>query len=351
MWLRLSRYIVTESFWLYLFGVAAFCLLLSIDYLSVWARFFIEQDASFQSIGKLMLFQSPWFLHMAMPIAAVFAVLLASGRLAKDSELKAAYSLGVPPYRLLFPLLGFALLVSLLALINNGFLEPKAEALYQKEVNLFYSDRPPTEMQLDVSYALENGIYYAGRMRSNPDNRHQADLSGILVVQEDGTRISAQSGTWDSDQKTWTLYDARLIYGDGLRERHDSYSLNFDLAGTVENNIIDNEKLTLGQLWQRWREESRAAKNTRDIAFEFHRRIADAFSAFIFVLVAATLGLHLRGRNIAFAWTIILLVLFYFMWTLSGDLFEKQVLSAFSAAWLTSGVVGVIGLILSALAA
>ena len=156
MFLRLSHYLNREIIGLYLFGIAAFCLLLSIDFLSVWADFLIRQGASIQVIGKLIFYKIPFFLHLSMPIASVFAVLLATGRLAKDSELKAAYTLGVPPLRLLLPLLLLGFTISLLALLNNGYLEPKGEIAHTEEVNKFYSQKPPTETQNDVSYVIEN---------------------------------------------------------------------------------------------------------------------------------------------------------------------------------------------------
>ncbi len=108
-------------------GVAAFCLLLSIDTLTVWAGYLIEQNATLLTVLQLMLYRLPFFLHLSLPIAVVFAVLLATGRLAKDSELKAAYASGVPPLALLWPLLGLGLVISLVAVLNNGYLEPRGE--------------------------------------------------------------------------------------------------------------------------------------------------------------------------------------------------------------------------------
>ena len=49
---KLSRYLVRETFWLYLLGVAAFCLLLSIDLLTIWARWFVEYNAGLGDIGR-----------------------------------------------------------------------------------------------------------------------------------------------------------------------------------------------------------------------------------------------------------------------------------------------------------
>ena len=39
--------------------------------------------------------------------------------------------------------------------------------------------------------------------------------------------------------------------------------------------------------------------------------------------------------------------MFYFLWVLSEGLFEQQVLSAIPAAWFTTALVGVIGIVLA----
>src|SRR5690606_9543365 len=100
---RLPRALLRETAGLYPLGVAAICLLLSVDLLSVLARFLVEQGATLADVLSLLLYRLPWFLHLALPVAVVFAVLLAAGRMAKDSELNAAYALGVPPAATLAP--------------------------------------------------------------------------------------------------------------------------------------------------------------------------------------------------------------------------------------------------------
>ena len=242
MFLRLSRYLNYETIGLYLFGVAAFCLLLSIDFLSVWADFLIRQGASIQTISKLILFKIPFFLHLSIPIASVFAVLLATGRLAKDSELKAAYSLGVPPLKLLMPLLGLGFVISLLALINNGYLEPKGEIAHNHVVDSFYSQRPPAETQSDVSYVIEGqGIYFAGEIRSEEHNSRIAHLRGVLIAKGDGSRLSSKVGTWDSDAKLWTLTEVQMIDRDGKRSEVPEVSLPFGIEAEVALSLSDEE--------------------------------------------------------------------------------------------------------------
>jgi lipopolysaccharide export system permease protein len=341
--LRLAGYLLRETAGLYLLGVAAFCLLLSIDTLTVWASYLIQQNATLGVIARLMLYQLPLFLHLSLPVAAVFAVLLATGRLAKDSELKAAYALGVPPLSLLWPLLGFGLLISGVALLNNGYLEPRGQIAEDELVASFFNARPSAETQRDVSFRQEGGLYYAARIRADTLDRTRAELSGVLVYGDDGTLYSAPYGTWDSEVNTWTLEEVEVLREGEAPRVEPTLTLPFTLQADAGASLSAAENLTLSELYARIEAGRRAGQSVRGDLFNLHRRLADASSAVIFVLIAGALGLHLRGRSAGFGWTIVLLVCFFALWTLAESFFEQGILSPVAAAWLTTGVVGLVG--------
>ena len=148
-------------------------------------------------------------------------------------------------------------------------------------------------------------------------------------------------------EKIWTLTEVQIINKNGNRKEVLELDFPFEIEAEVALSLANEETLTIIDLWQRLRSEKRAGREVSELAFAFYRQIADAFNTLIFVLIAGTLGLHLKGRSTGFAWTIILLVIFYFIWTLSESLFEEQLLSAFAAAWFTSLVVGTFGTILA----
>ena len=342
---KLARYVVRETFWLYLLGLAAFWLLLSIDTLVTYSNFLIYYGASLGQVGRLMLYKLPYTLHIALPVALVFAVLLATGRLAKDSELKASYAAGVPPLRLLTPLILFGLGVSLIAVFNNGYLEPLGVEAEDALVNSFYYDRPPAELQTNVAYRVPDlGVFYAGRVQADEKDPNRATLSGVLVIQNDGTTVTAPEGVWNSERgvQTWTLQDVQVTALEGEPTLSAELTLPFSSA-LVGENLTDSDQLTLTELGRRLGAARSAGGDTRDLTFTLHRRLADAFGAVIFALIAGALGLTLHGRSAGFGWTIVLIVLFYVLWTLSGNFFEQRVLPPIAAAWLTSAVVGVLG--------
>ncbi len=341
---RLSRYLLAETTWLYIFGVLAFCLLLSIDRMVSWASFFLERDASAATVGGIMLNSLPEFLYLAMPAAIAFAVLLATGRLAKDSELKAAYSNGVPPFRLLGAMLFFGAIVSSLALLNSSYLLPRAEQNKDRLVEMAFTTIPPAETQRDVAFrTTDDGIFYAGRIRRDAGAiRTQAEINGILVRRADGTTITAANGTWDSEAKTWTLTDAQTVDAEGKASSQGELVLPFDVRNP-DQQLTDDEYLTLTDLWQRVRDQGAVGGETRDALYTFHKRIADALSALVFAFIACVLGLELHGRSAGFGWTIVLILVFWVLWTLSQNLFKQGVLPPTMAAYFSVIIMGLVG--------
>lgn len=340
--LRLQRYLVRETFGLFLLGLAAFCLLISIDFLSVLARFLIENEASLGTVAHLLLLKMPWFLHLTLPLALVFAVLLATGRLARDSELKATYAAGIAPRRLLLPLVGLGVIVAGVSVVNNGFLEPIAERAYQDRIDAFIYTRPPAETQSDVAYRVPGqGIYFAGRVAAQPGTPEAAALRGVVVLRDDGTVLSAAEGEWSSTERVWRLDRPRRLAPGAEIAEEDSVSVPFDVALDPGDTLVQEDQLTLAEMRERMATVAAVGGVVADLRFGFHRRIADAFSAVVFALLAGVLGLQLRGRGAGFGWTIVLLVAFWSVWFLAGNLFERDVLGPVTAAWFTPAAVGV----------
>lgn len=337
---RFARYLLTETLWLYLFGLAAFILLLSIDLLVSFANFLIRNDATLAQIAQLFAFRLPFFLHISLPVAVVFGLLLATGRMAKDSELKAVYSLGASPQRLLIPALVLGVLVAGISVLNNGYLEPRGERAYLALVDSFFSSRPSAETQTNVAYQLEEGIFFAGRIRADLDDLTLAELSGVMVLFDDVLYV-APSGEWDSDTRTWSLRQAEAIVAGSSPEPIDGITLPFELDTLPTSALARSDTLPLDELWRQIGELREAGDSARSQLFAFHRRIADAASAVIFALAAGALGLTVRNRSAGFGWTIVLLVVFYASWTLASNMFDRGVLGPVMSAWFTFVLVGV----------
>lgn len=337
---KLPRYVLRDTISLYALGVAAVCVLLMIDTLAVLATFIIQYDVSLGTTAQLLLYRIPYFLHLALPIAVVFAVLLSVGRMAKDSELKAAYASGVPPRSLLWPLVLFGIGASVLSLANNGLLEARGNQAYQAIVDSFIYIRPPAESRTNVAYQVNDTIYFAMSMTSTANG--DARLERVLITSGDEI-IAAPSGTWVVDDNEWVLSSAEVsVPGEETRELFDSYTVPFTVGIGAEQLFSRTDELPLDQLWQQRSSLAAVGGDTSDLDYEFHSRVADSLNAIFFATIAATVALRVQGRGAGFAWTIVLMVAFWGFWTVSASLYDSGTLSAIPAAWLVPAVTAVI---------
>ncbi|NJK45780.1 MAG: LptF/LptG family permease [Pleurocapsa sp. SU_196_0] len=81
------------------------------------------------SFAPWLLYQIPAFALQAFPIAAVFAVLLAFGRLARENELLAAAAGGVSLLRVVRPVLWFGVLIAIAGFAIAEFVAPRANEI------------------------------------------------------------------------------------------------------------------------------------------------------------------------------------------------------------------------------
>jgi len=345
--IRLARSLLRETSGLFLLGVAGVSLLLSIDLLSVLARFLLEQEADLPTVARLLAAKLPWFLHLALPVAATFAVLVAGGRMARDSELKAAQAGGIAPRALIVPLVAWGLVVSAAAVAINGSIEPRAERAYQRVIEGFLYGRPPLASERNASYLLNETIFHAARVRAIDGDPRSADLDGVLVRLPDGMLWTASKGSWDSQAGLWTLEQGWNLPPDGDPRPVGPRSIAFSLELSPTAALAREGTLTVRELASRIAERRAGGSDVSALRFELHRRLADAASAAVFVLAAAALALRLRGRAAGVAWTIALVAAFWAAWTLSAALFDQNVLGPVAAAWATPALVAVIGLVLA----
>ena len=94
---RLPLYLVREVAPLYAFGVATLLVLLLIDLFASLLGYLFRFRPPVSLIFQVVLDRLPFLLSYSLAPALAFAILVGLGRVAKDSELKAAFANGVRP--------------------------------------------------------------------------------------------------------------------------------------------------------------------------------------------------------------------------------------------------------------
>ncbi|AIZ45747.1 permease [Deinococcus radiopugnans] len=328
----LTRTVLGEIARWYLGGVALFLTLLMTDALS-------------STVGKLLVYHPPvtqalaaflsilpQSLNKTLVLAVPFSILLAFSRMQRDNELKAVLASGIRPLSLVWPLaLPFAL-VGVVAYFNAGTLVPAGLANWDRAWYTIYDQPPPPPQQEKYIYAPPGALYYAGRVSADSAGSLVAQLSGVMVQRGDET-LTAQYGTWDSGQRTWTL-NSPWITRPGQNPRQEGGDVVVPQTDTLRPPPPAAQQVSNAELRAALLSDTLSRKGVRDYTFQLAARVADPATPVVFALAAGMLGLLIRNRAAAFAAVLVFIVCFYILWTTMPGLAGAGALNPTLAAWV-----------------
>lgn len=340
---RLSRYVLREVWPLYLGGALLFYFLQMTDIISGAAGSFLSYHTGLVKALRLLSYMLPRILNVCLVVAVPFALLLAYGRLGKDSEIKALYAGGVRPLSLLTPLFLPSLLLGAVAFVNASYLAP---AGFHRYWDSFYTQvfQQPVPPPTTSSYAYRQGdsLYTAGQVVGQGQ---QAILTGVVVRAPQGT-YSAPVGTWDMAGKRWILPSSTLVDNAG-KVTVITRSLALPQSDTFSAPPRPPAQSTSPELRAQVTRWGLGSEEGRRAAFELSRRLADALTPLVFALAAGALGLSLSSRAWAIGAVILFLVAFYALYSTAPQLAAVGALSPLVAAWLPNAAFGLLGLALA----
>lgn len=327
----LIRLVLAEVTRWYAAGVALFLSLQLVDILSSTVANLLTYHPPLWKAGMAFVNIAPTILNKSLVLAVPFAILLAFSRMQHDSELKAISAGGVPPLRLMWPLALPFLAVTAVAYVNGDRIAPAGMASWWNTWYAIYDMAPPPPKQELYTFAPPGALYYAGRVVTD-EGGSAAQLQGVMV-QRGGETLTASTGTWDTKKRTWTLLNP-WVTRPGQDPRLQTGSVTLPQTDTLRRPIIEAEQTPTPELRARAGDPALLPGERRDAAFQVTRRIADPFTAVVFALAAAALGLLLRNRAAAFATVLVFLVSFYVLWSTMPGLARAGALNPSLAAWL-----------------
>ncbi|HEX2864738.1 MAG TPA: LptF/LptG family permease [Deinococcales bacterium] len=336
---RLPWYVLREVLPLYLIGMATLLVLVMIDLFSALAAIILRNQPPAWLVLQTVLDRLPYLLTYTLAPAVAFAVLVGLGRLAKDSELKAAFASGVPPLRLLVPLLLFGLVMSGLSFVISNYWQPFADERFMEDLPRLWYNQTTPRYETAQSYPdpASGNLFHAGQVSATKDPA-VASLYGVMVITRKGT-YTAQTGTWDSRTKRWELYNVYLstpsdATGATLPQRFDRKSFSFPVR--VLPLQPPAKYLPLADLRRQAVNASLDPRARYDAVFTLNRRFSDPLAAVIMAVIGGALGLTVANRAWGFAWVILLVFVYWVCWTFGANLAGSQAASAAVAAWLPS---------------
>ena len=330
MFRLLDRYLLRETVGPLTLGLLVFTFLALLQKLFQFAELIIESDVEVRVVLQLLAYTLPQIIVLTIPMAFLFAILLAIGRMAADSELVAMRASGISLFSVYRPILLMSLLLAAVTTYlmtvtlpagNKATLELQL-AILKRNVNqqvkprVFYDG-----LQERVLYVFESaesedgwrGVFLADAVPGPEQQVIVGETGAINLTPGNGRPPVLMFGLADvhevdtNDPSTYRLQrlrDASIVIEDRHFRRNEGLVLDKDVRS-----------MTLSELVER-AEEPGSSDDARNKALvEIHKKFAIPGACIVFGLYGIPLGFRNRrsGRSSGFLISVTMFLFYYVM--------------------------------------
>jgi lipopolysaccharide export system permease protein len=310
-------------------------------------------EASFGDLMAVVGYLLPVLATYALPVAFLFGVLLAIGRLASESEVLAMRACGVGLRALVLPVLFLAFIVSAI----TAHLMQNVEPNVRQQLRRVVTEAATRSLTIQPGGFRAFGKRIIHAASADPDGT----LRGVVIWDNTNARrpftVFAETGDLRYDPEAATV---GLILGQGdmhiepdeinryRRIAFETFDYSFDVSDILQGEAsrLRPRDMSMAELHQTLAivrnattfDEIQNLPEKRELAYEMqiHRRYAIPVAPFVFALLAVPLGLRrVRGARSAGAMTCVALAFAYYaLLSLAEFLGESAGVPAAIALWL-----------------
>lgn len=366
---RLDRYIVSETLGPLALGFAVYTFIMLLRFLFRSADMVVRRGLGLGTVVDLLVLNLPSIVVLTIPMALLFGILIAIGRLASDAELVAMRATGASLYALYRPILVLSILLFGLNTALMIWVLPRANAAYegqllqitaqtaarQVEPRVFYEDWPDVVLYVfDTPTGREDrweGVFMAPSVPRSSDNVITVAERGGLRVDRSGERVQLQlldSVAHKVDLEKPASYNVL---------RHDRHTMTLTDRFLTEQRERFEAKpsksirsLTIPELLD-WKGDSNRSPELRRLAqVEIHKKFSIPAACLVFGLFAVPLGFNNRrgGRSSGFALSIAVILVYYVFISNGEDAARAGRFPPWLAMWLPNLAFTVVGAFLLA---
>jgi LPS export ABC transporter permease LptF/LPS export ABC transporter permease LptG len=361
---RIDRYIIREILGPLALGFLVYTFILLIRFLFQSAEMIIRRGLPFSIVGKLLTLSLPNIVVLTIPMALLFGILIAVGRLSADSELTALRASGASLVTLYRPILMISAVLTLINTFlmiyalpwgNYGLQQLRLDILTQSvsrqvQPRVFYE-----EWEGLVLYVFEmspdddrwRGVFLAESVPSTRNNQVTVADWGRVKVDAAGEKVVLElfdAFTHTADLTNPDKYD--ITYHEHLeRVLEDRFT-------TTQREKISVSKSLRELEWDELRDRARDPEATSEIRqlarVEMHKKFSIPVACLVFGLFALPLGFNNRrgGKGSGFALSILVILVYYVMLSNGEEAARYGRIPPWLAMWLPNLVLAAAGLFL-----
>jgi len=349
----LYRYVAREAVRPTAFGLLGLTVVVLTTKILGYSDLVINRGVGAGDVVRMLFYESVPVAGQMFPFAVLIGCLVALGRLGADREILVLEASGVVPARLVWPVVGFAGVMTVVALLLSVYATPWASRRFDAALEMISRTKPWAKLR-SGSVSQFGGWQLEAREVSASGEA----LKGVMLwVPEIGETIFARAGTLAASQDgsiEMTLHEGSVVLPPegGLR------LIRFDAATTVlpeSDTGLEREEedriagLSIGELARRARAPAPGQEGPLSrAALDLQRRFAYPAATLVFGFMAVPLFLA-RGnysRSSGGVIGLVCTIAYYGMMQFAEGLAQGGRLGVVLAAWLPNLVLAALATML-----
>jgi len=348
---KIDLYVLKELSVPFLIGTISVLLMFQANQFIYLFRNVSLQNVPFRAFAQLVLYKTPYWTNMTLPVGMSLAASLAVSRLTRESELTAMRAVGARILRVIMPIAAFGILVAVFNFVLVEKIMPGAERKFNKLSNeVGVLGGIPTFNQ-NVGIKLKNWwVNFGSIQRGSQGNLILTDIILFERPQPNMTVITtAKRGVYGSGN--WVMQDTfvRILQNEDLVSLKPGQDITINEPIEVDSLFgppVTEEK-TLTELAQTISRNRKAGLDTRVDEVQFHNRFAVPFSCLVFAIVGPVFAVWFSrsGAFVGVLLSMVLVLVYYNAWVISTEILGKNGWTApWLAAWLPNFIFIILGL-------
>jgi lipopolysaccharide export system permease protein len=353
------RYILKNVILSFVVMLVVFTLAITSGNMIKLADFIINKGIGIFVVLKLFLYLIPYLIAFTIPMALLTSCLIVFGKLSHDNEIVALKASGFSFYKIVFPVLIFALMVSFFNLgVNNKLVSSSHYKMRKELVNIGYENPEALIEPGKFIKAFNNYIFYFKEINDN-------ELKQIIIYELENNKtlrtITARRGIIEKSDKesklTLTLFDGSASEpspekeGSFYKLSFKSFPIALELDEKARETKMKYKRLKemdLGEIAQEIKQLEKKGVKISRYKTEIYKRITFSFSSLVLILVGLPLAIYTRRgeKTIGFAISLVLALVYYLFFMFAESMCQQGYINPAIGMWLPNIIIGIIGIIM-----
>ena len=332
-------------------------------------KLFVQKGVSPLYLVELLIYVMPATVVLSLPMAVLVAILLALGRLSTDNEIVAMKAHGIAFHQLMVPLLGIAVVLSIVDLALIDYALPRANNAYASLQRDIRRHKPAFVLEeATVMKELENEGKLWMYESTDKESGRMLNVRIWDNIWSGRPRFSdAQEASlgFENGRAMLTLYDG-LTYeptSSNLDEfrvtKFQQQQLALQLTEDIERSAFQSQnprsmrisqlKTFIGTLRSavpNSKNPEYTLKKIRSAEVEYHKKFSIPFACLMLGVIGIPLGLMVKkgGRMLGFGLGLVVIVVYYLLLQIGQNTGINGTLPPAFAMWLPNIVIGTLGI-------